>query len=205
MFFRRLLCVLMLSLASLPVIAGEAPESVIGRFNEHLLEIMQNAKPLGYTGRQKIMTSAVAETYDIPAMTRSILGSASNNLPPDDLGRIVDAFGRFTVSTYAAQFDGFDGERFDVSPSRPSAKGLTMVPTKLVPRSGDPVEIDYLMREDKDAWRIVDVLLDGTVSQVAMRRSEFNTTFRNSGAEGLVSLMNDKVAALEKAAVPEGE
>jgi len=72
------------------------------------------------------------------------------------------------------------------------------VPSWIAPKTGDSTEIDYVMREIDGHWKVVDVLYDGTVSQVAVRRSEFGSIFRGKGLAGLIEVIEKQTAALDK-------
>jgi phospholipid transport system substrate-binding protein len=193
-----LLLILLLGIPSV-VRADDDASQVIRTFCDELLAVMKNAEQLGYNGRVQRLGPAVDSAYDMPAMTRAMLGVAASKLSPDEEKSIDDAFTRFSVATYAQQFDGWDGEKFEVSPSHPSTGGSVVVPSRIVQKDGSTTEIDYVMhRADSGRWTIVDVLLEGTISQVAVRRSEFISIFRGSGAAGLVELLNKKTVALGK-------
>jgi phospholipid transport system substrate-binding protein len=58
------------------------------------------------------------------------------------------------------------------------------------------VAIRYLMRQDGADWRINDVYLDGKISELATRRSEFSSVLRQQGIDGLISTLNRKADAL---------
>jgi phospholipid transport system substrate-binding protein len=57
-----------------------------------------------------------------------------------------------------------------------------------------------LMRQNRGAWQISDVYLDGTISQVAVQRSEFSSILRREGVDGLVMALNRKVDLLRSVA-----
>jgi phospholipid transport system substrate-binding protein len=46
--------------------------------------------------------------------------------------------------------------------------------------------------------RIIDVFLNGTISQVATTRSEFTAVLREGGAAGLIALLGKRVTELSK-------
>jgi phospholipid transport system substrate-binding protein len=71
-----------------------------------------------------------------------------------------------------------------------------IVHTKLTQPNDKPVQLDYLLRDGQGKWRIIDVYLSGTVSQLAARRSEFSAVLRDSGVAGLVALLKQKTAQL---------
>jgi phospholipid transport system substrate-binding protein len=110
---------------------------------------------------------------------------------------LVAAFSDYSTAVYASRFKDYSGERFVVDPvTAKLASGDVIVHTKLLPHSGDPVQLDYLVRAEPDGWRIIDVLLNGTISEMAERRSEFSSGLRDGGAAGLITLLRQKTAQL---------
>jgi phospholipid transport system substrate-binding protein len=190
-----LVVLLALSLSGTAHASGDARE-VIQVFCDRLLDVMKHGPQLGYQGRQDKLRPAVAEAYDMSAMTRGTLGPAANKLTPEESTSLADTFSRFSVATYAEQFNDWDGEKFEVGEPHASTNGMVVVPSRIVPKTGGPVEIDYLMREDQGHWRIVDVLFDGSVSQVAVRRSEFVPILRKKGASGLIEMLDRQTSTL---------
>lgn len=188
-----------LAFAPSPAAAEVEARQVIQTFSDRLLQVMKQAHQLGFQGRLEMMRPAVAEAYDLPAMTRAAIGPAAARLTPDELKHLGEAFNRFTVASYAQEFDSWDGERFEVGQPHPSTEGQVIVPSKIVPKSGEPTEIDYVMhKDDGNQWRIIDVLLEGSVSQVAVRRSEFVSIYRRNGVAGLIDVLDRKTAAMGK-------
>ncbi|MDO8608316.1 MAG: ABC transporter substrate-binding protein [Phaeospirillum sp.] len=185
--------------AGLPGLAwAGAAETAIRTFSDRLLDVMKNGPKLGFTGRFDKLRPAVAEIYDMSSMTRSTLGALAAKLTPEEATKLTEAYLAFSVATYAAQFDDWGGERFEVGEQRPSTGGAIVVPSWIAPKTGDATQIDYVMREVDGRWRVVDVLYDGTVSQVAVRRSEFVSIFRTKGLSGLIETIQKQTAALDK-------
>lgn len=194
-----LTAVLLFSSWAVPAQAQEAgPEAVIRTFCDRLLESMKGGAKLGFKGRADKMRPAVADAYDMAVMTRSTLGSAASKLSAEETAQLSDAYSKFSVATYAAQFNEWNGERFDIGETRPSAGGTLIVSSKLVPKGAEPTQIDYVMRQDQGHWKIIDVLFEGTVSQVAVRRSEFSSIYRAKGLSGLLETLEKQTATLEK-------
>jgi phospholipid transport system substrate-binding protein len=46
------------------------------------------------------------------------------------------------------------------------------------------------MRESGGSWKVIDVFLEGYVSELAMRRSDFAATLAGGGAPALVARMD---------------
>ncbi len=196
----RLLAVVLILLAATPSLAGaeEDPRAVVQQLSDCLLDVMKHGSELGFEGRAEKLQPVVSVVYDMAAMTKGTLGPAAAKLSSEEAGRLAEAYRRYSVATYADQFDGWAGERFVVGRPRPTENGLVVVPSQIVPASGTATEIDYLLHQDGEHWQIVDVLFDGTISQVAVRRSEFVPIFRREGLAGLIAVLDGKSVSLGK-------
>lgn len=177
--------------------AASSPVATIQSFYDVLLGVMKQASALGFAGRRDRLAPVIRQSFDLPLMTRLMVGPRWRNLTPTQQQQLVKAFENFSIATYANRFDGYSGERFQVDPKpAPAPNGGVLVRTKLVKSNGEPVEIDYLMHEEGGNWQIVDVYLNGTVSELATRRSEFSSVLRRGGPEALVDLLQRKTAQL---------
>ena len=52
------------------------------------------------------------------------------------------------------------------------------------------------MRRNGDGWLIADIYLDGAISEVATRRSEFAAILKADGVDGLIAALNRKADVL---------
>jgi phospholipid transport system substrate-binding protein len=160
-----------------------------------LLECLENADALGLEGRRAKIAPAVQAGYDTPFMAEKILGRHWSTLSESDRARWTDAFGRLTVATYAERMTGFTGQRFEVLRVEPSQHDTAVVYTQVVTPKEAPISINYRMRPDGDGWRIIDVYLNGTVSELALRRSEYAAVLQRDGFAKLVASIDQKIAA----------
>ena len=198
---RRLLLSLPLAIAARSQTAraadsGAAAVAVIEHFYGTLLAVMKEAKRLTFDQRFSRFAPAVGQTFELPLMTRIAVGPGWAQLPPEQQQRITSAFTRYIISNYASRFDDYGGERFEVSPTTTTNVNGLIVHSTLIKSNGEPVTINYLMRQEPIGWRIIDVYLSGTISELAARRSEFVAVLQRSGADGLVRLIEEKSAAL---------
>ena len=192
---RALLCVFLV----LPSAAGAADVSEarkpIDQLYVVLLECLKNADALGLEGRRVKIAPAVQAGYDLPFMAEKILGRHWRELPEQDHARWTDAFGRLTVATYAERMNGYTGQRFEVLKVEPSQRDTAVVYTQVVSPKEAPIAINYRMRQNGDGWRIIDVYLNGTVSELALRRSEYAAVLQRDGFDKLVASIDEKIAA----------
>jgi phospholipid transport system substrate-binding protein len=171
--------------------APPAAIEVVRGFYAALLQTMRQGPALGPAGRYEHLAPAVRNTFDLGFMTRLAVGPGWASLSSVEQQRVTEAFGRYVAATYADRFDRYSGERFEVVDEKAFAGGL-IIETRIVAADGKPVAIDYALRPDAEGWRVSDVYLDGTISELAARRSEFSAILRDRGIAGLITALNMK-------------
>ena len=170
--------------------------SPISGFYEVLLETMKSAQRLPVKARYARLEPAVHATFDLSAMTRIAVGPAWTTLTADEQRDLIQQFSRLTVANYANRFDGFSGERFVVDAVVETRGQNRVVHSQLVLTKGDPVVLNYLMHDVGQGWKVIDVYLSGTISELATRRSEFGAILRSGGAAALIVSLRDRADAL---------
>ena len=195
---RLLLASVVLAAAAVvtPVLAAEPrPDPAAARvraFYDALLDSMKRAKELGIQGRYDTLAPVIRATFDLAAMTRISVGPSWNSIPSDQQAAVMENFARMTIATYANRFDGYSGERFEVDPTAEPRNADRIVRTKLVPSDGETVTLNYLMRGSGESWKIVDVYLSGTISELATRRSEFGAILKSGGPKALIDSLRQR-------------
>lgn len=188
-----------------PVSAPEEPAAstssasgsdVIKDFYAQLVDTMKQGDQLGFAGRYKKLEPAVKSTFNLPLMTRFSVGLDWSKATSDEQQQLTAAFSDFSVATYASQFKVYDGEAFRVVDEK-ATPGGTIVETELTPKNGAPIPINYLMKlDDNGKMRVVDVFLDGAISELATRRSEFTSIVHRDGIAALVTTLGNKTKQL---------
>jgi phospholipid transport system substrate-binding protein len=169
-----------------------APSEVISSFYRTLTAVMKQGDALGFQGRADKLEAAVTKTFSAGDMTRVSYGPSWVKASPDQKDKLTRAFHAFTVANYASQFKKFDGEEFNVVGEKPgNGQGQRIVQTTL--KSGaETHELNYLMIKTEQGWQVTDVFVDGAISEMATRRSEFGSVIRTSGADGLLNVLVQK-------------
>ncbi len=176
--------------------------AVVERLHAALLDAMQRAGELGYEGRRDALAPVLAASFDFPFMSRLALGSEWRKLDETQRKRWVSTFQDLSLATYAARFDGFSGESFATDATVPADHDTVLVKTRLVRPEEEPVHLNYRMRLEGGSWRIIDIYLNGTVSEVALRRSEYAAVLERSDFEALVAELETKIGSYANGAVP---
>lgn len=175
----------------------EAALETIESLYESLLDVMKRAEELGFEGRYAALEPAVLKHYDMRFMAAKVLGLQWKQLTDEQKTRWVEIFSRLNVSTYAGRFNGYAGERLDVLGVEAGRRGTALVKTVIVPSDDDPVELDYRLLPVSGRWRIVDVYLDGTVSELALRRADYSAVLKRDGWDALIAAIQKKIAQAE--------
>jgi len=178
--------------------ASPGAADVVSEFYATLLQTMQQGPALGAGGRYSKFEPAVRKTFDVALMTRLVVGQSWGSLSAVQQQQITAAFERYVAATYADRFDSYSGERLQVIGEQPSAGGA-VITSQIVKSNGQPVNINYLMRQNGGVWQIADVYLDGTISELATRRSEFSSILRDRGVTGLITALDKKTELLSGA------
>ena len=172
----------------------------IRAFYDALLAAMKQADQLGVRGRYDKLAPVIRSTFDLPAMTRIAVGPEWTTIPPEQQAALTDHFSRMTIATYANRFDGWSGQSFEVDPEVLPRNNGRIVRTKLNRPKEEPVTLNYLMRGTGDSWKIVDIYLSGTISELATQRSEFGAILKSGGPAALIESLRQQIDKLMKKA-----
>ena len=185
-----------LGILSCPVHAATTSggDTVQGLYDA-LLSSMKNGRILGQSGRFTQLAPVIRHTFDIASMARLSIGPAWTGLSDAQRQQATESFGRYISAIYADRFDSYNGQKLEVTGEQPAPSGV-MVRSQTIKASGEPVKVDYMMRRNGDSWLISDIYLDGVISEVATRRSEFATILKNDGIDGLIAALNRKADIL---------
>lgn len=183
---------------------GSGPSEPIEALHQGLLAIMRAGRATPFPRRFRMLQPVVERVFDLPAILRACVGPRWASLPPPDQEKLLELFETFTVASYVANFRDFAGQRFEILPGTRAVGEDQVVSTRIVPASGDPTRIDYVMHQDgSGGWRVVDVLLDGTISRVAVQRSDFRSLLeRGQAGSGLIVGLQKKIADLSRGTLP---
>lgn len=196
---------LALAIAAAPLMSVHAADgdaakaqAVVNRLHDALLGTMKSAATVKFQGRSDALAPILTEVFNLPVMARVAVGPGWKELTEDQQRRFTDAFTRMTIATYANRFDGYGGESFETLPEAQPQQSGFMVQTRLKRTDGQPpVVLNYLTRQEKDGgYRIIDVYLSGSISELATRRSEYSAILKRDGVDKLIEGVESRVKAL---------
>ena len=160
--------------------AAKAP---VESFYTALDASMRAGDTLTFEARRERLAPVVSATFDLPLMAAKVLGRHWRAMPAADQKRWIEAFSGLTLKTYTEQFDENTGLLFEVGAVQAAPSGTALVRTKLTRAHDAPVASDYRLRLGAGGWRVMDIFLNGTVSELALRRSEYTSVLERDGFE----------------------
>jgi phospholipid transport system substrate-binding protein len=178
--------------------ARSTPDNVVEVFHGALIEMMKKSGDMSFDERVAYLMPVMDESFDLDFMSAKSVGRQWKELSEADQATWRQKFSELTVSNYAGRFVDYSGEMFSTVGNEPAARDTVMVLTRLDVPGDEAVDMNYRLRKSRDGWRIIDIYLKGTVSELALRRSEYSSTLKRDGFEKLAAAIEKKIAELRE-------
>lgn len=180
--------------AESPTPEGE-PAETVEAFHAVLIEVMKGGDEMGFDGRTKRLGAEMPGLFDVPFMAQKSVGRYWKSASPEEREKLIATFERFMVSNYAGNFDAYTGETFETVATVESTHGTKLVRT-LLNAPNEVVQLNYRLRPVDGKWRVIDVYLNGTVSELALRRSEYSSLIKREGFDSFLVTLDRKIGDL---------
>jgi phospholipid transport system substrate-binding protein len=175
------------------------PDVLVKNVTLEVVELIAKDKEIKSGNKAKLI--AVIETKVLPhfnfaAMTALAMGQQWSKANAEQKKRLTEEFKTLLVRTYASALAAYSDQKLDFRPLRakPTDTDVT-VNVRVLQPGAQPVTIDYSMEKTATGWKVYDVNVGG-VSLVANYRTEFATTVRESGVDGLIKSLQSKNRSL---------
>jgi phospholipid transport system substrate-binding protein len=194
-----LLLVLFYMLTAAPCSWAVDPSALrlIEGFHATLLGVMKEGERIGYRGRYDRLRPVIEAAFDFPFISELILGRHREGLSREQKARFIDTFTRLSIATYAARFDGYSGERFQIASAEDLKADRIRIETKLIQSGGEEVRLDYVLHKAGGRWRIINVVANG-VSDLALKRSDYTAFLEKRGFDALIKELDGKIAGYSR-------
>jgi phospholipid transport system substrate-binding protein len=183
---------------------ADSPVPTIEAFHEGLIGIMKDAKTIGFQGRMDRLAPLLNSIFDLDFMASKTVGGHWRKLSDADKARWTQVFTRITVANYAGRFTGYTGEKFITLGVEESQRGQQLVLTKIAIPEDEDVQLNYRLRKTDAGWKVIDVYLNGTVSELALRRSEYSTALKREGFDELIASIETKIEDMKAKGLIDG-
>lgn len=182
------------------VYAQEAPDVLVKRVGEEVLDIIRKDKELQAGNPKRVLEvvdSKVLPYFNFQHMTALAVGKDWRRASPQQQQQLMAEFKNLLVRTYSNALASYRDHTIHYKPFRTSPGDTdALVRTEVVHPGGKPVQVDYALEKKDDGWKVYDVTIAG-ISLVTTYRETFAQEVRNGGVEGLIQSLAAKNKALE--------
>ena len=138
----------------------------------------------------------VKNSYNAEKMIAKIIGDTWKRTNKKEQEEIVIIFQEYIAKNYFNRFKKIKNLAFNFKESKKIGEKFMLVKTVMLVDK-EEVSINYLLLFDKNEWRIFDVLLAGSISEIATKKSEFSGFIRNGKITPLINALKKKNSVLD--------
>lgn len=187
-------------LTSMPVFAGEAPDEMVKRVTDEVLEIVRQDKEIQSGNTKKILALVEARVlphFDFAHMTALAVGRDWSRATPEQKKRLAEEFHTLLVRTYSNALTAYRDQTIRYRPLKLAPEDTeTLVRTEILQPGSKSISLNYSLEKQGDEWKIFDVAVAG-VSLVSNYRDTFANEVRANGIEGLEKMLIERNRQLE--------
>jgi phospholipid transport system substrate-binding protein len=176
--------------------ADAGPMATVKDTVNQVLAIVSNPSYKSARTRERDkLRAVVAPRFDFTDMARSSMGYSWRNLSPAQRQEFVDAFTRLLEASYMGKIENYNGQKIEYL--RQTQNGdYSEVYTNIVPSGGEPISINYRLKNEGGTWKVYDVLIDN-ISLVGNYRAQFARIINEKGYNQLIALIKKKEQSID--------
>ena len=173
--------------------AGESPRAIVEKMTQAAIDVLGEKGLSSEEKRHRIEDLAYAN-IDFDIMSRLVLARNWGRLSAAQQAEFMRLFKEHLALTYGRSIESYNNEKVEVVGEHDEGRGDWSVKTRILRGGGSAdVLVDYRLRQENDAWRIIDVVIE-RVSLVANFRSQFQDIMSSGGPTKLLDVLREKNA-----------
>ena len=133
----------------------------------------------------ELIDDVVKNSYDLEKMGKIIIGVDWKQIDTNTQKEFIDVFKRFISVNYFRRFNKINELNFEHQTVKVIGDKFKLAGVILT-ADNEKLKIDYLLGLKNEKWKIFDVLIDGSISEVATKKSDFKKIIKEEGVSGLV-------------------
>jgi phospholipid transport system substrate-binding protein len=196
---KKLIAVVFAVLLASPVLAQEAPDVLVKRVTEEVLEIVRKDRDIQNGSTHKaieLVDQKVLPHFDFLHMTALAVGRDWKKASPGQQQQLTAEFKTLLVRTYSNALTSYKNQKVVYKPFRMNpGDSEVLVRTEVIQPGSKPVQIDYNLEKADAGWKVYDVVVAG-ISLVTNYRDQFAQEVRSGGIDGLIAAIAAKNKSL---------
>lgn len=201
-FFTLMFAGLMLGSTGLALAADEAPDQLVKRLSQEILDTAKNDKDI-QAGNQKrvfdMVDSKILPYIDFPRMTSLAAGKSWRDATPEQQKQLISEFRTLLVFTYSGAISQIKDQRVEFKPMRAAPEDTEVeVRSQVIQARGEPIQLNYRLEKLPGGWKIYDINVLGAWL-VETYKGSFAAEISKSGIDGLIKTLSEKNKKLASA------
>jgi phospholipid transport system substrate-binding protein len=188
-----------LGLAQYDAMAEEAPDALVKRVTQEVLDTAKSDKDI-QAGNQKhvreLVDSKIVPHVDFDHMTALTAGPEWQKATPDQQKQLVTEFRALIIHTYSGALSNIRNQQVVLKPLR-ADPGSTevVVQTEITQSNHEPIQLAYRLEKVADEWKIYDISILGAWL-VQTYKNTFSSQINKNGVDGLIKTLAEKNKSL---------
>jgi phospholipid transport system substrate-binding protein len=166
----------------LPWCAQAADGPAASLIEKSSAEVIELIKTTTGAQREAGIRKVLEASFDLNYMGQQALGKYWAGATPEQQARYLKAAVSAEAHAYAERFGQYGGQTLTLGKITTRPNGVTVVDSRLNQTNGQPIKIEWEVRDTGGAPRITDVKIEG-VSMVITRRTDFTSYIQNNGGK----------------------
>ena len=133
----------------------------------------------------EMIDDVVKNSYDLEKMGKIIIGIDWKQIDTKTQKEFINVFKRFISVNYFRRFNKINELHFEHQ-TVTNIEDKFKLARVILTADNEKLKIDYLLGFKNEKWKIFDVLLDGSISEVATKKSDFKKIIKEEGVSGLI-------------------
>lgn len=188
--------------------ADEAPDQLIKRLSQEILDTAKNDKDIQAGNQKKIydmVEGKILPFIDFQRMTSLAAGKSWREATPEQQKQLTTEFRTLLIFTYSGAMSQIKDQRVEFKPFRAAADDTDVeVKTSVVQSRGEPIQLNYRLQKSATGWKIYDINVLGAWL-VETYKGSFSAEISKSGIDGLIKTLSDKNKKLAAASAKGGK
>lgn len=175
--------------------AQEAPDALIKRVSEEILEIARTDKQIQAGNQQRIMEvvqGKIIPHVNFQRMTSMAAGRFWREATPDQQSALTNEFRTLLVYTYSGAISQIRNQRLEFRPLRAAPDDAEVeVRSSVIQSRGEPIQLNYRLEKTPNGWKIFDVNILGAWL-VETYKGSFASEISKGGIDGLIRTLSER-------------
>lgn len=196
-----------LTLAGAAFAQQEAPDALIKRISQEVLDTAKHDKEL-QAGNQKrvleVVESKILPYVDFQRMTALAAGRFWRQATPEQQKQLTDEFRTLLIYTYSGAISQIKDQKLEFKPMRANPADTEVeVHTQVIQPRGEPIQLSYRLEKLPSGWKIYDMNVLGAWL-VEAYKGNFASEINRGGIDGLIKTLSEKNKKLAAGAAKSG-